>query len=177
MTLVAVLWNVTQMRLLQTFQMMALKGQCLYFYGIVMAKGVLFFWQTRCLRRTPRSTLEAETLALVEGAEASVYLANILTQITGRKSISVRCLVDNRSLYDSVYSTRQVDNKKLRMDVKAVKNMLVSGEINRVDWVEGSQQLADCLTKKYLCWFHAVWLSKNDTSRGSISNEEDSATI
>ena len=37
------------------------------------------------------------------------------------------------------------------MDVKAVKDMLVSGEINRVDWVESSQQLADCLIKKVVC--------------------------
>ena len=29
-----------------------------------------------------------------------------------------------------------------------MKDMLVSGEINIVDWVEGSQKLADCLTKK-----------------------------
>ncbi|CAL4136914.1 unnamed protein product [Meganyctiphanes norvegica] len=124
------------------------QGAMLIFLRDSDGKRFPIFWKTRCLRRTPRSTLEAETLALVEVAEASVYLANILTQITGRKSITVRCLVDNRSLYDSIYSTRQVDNKKLRMDVKAVKNMLVSGEINRVDWVEGSQQLADCLTKK-----------------------------
>ncbi|CAL4084946.1 unnamed protein product, partial [Meganyctiphanes norvegica] len=112
------------------------QGAMLIFLRDSDGKRCPIFWQTRCLRRTPRSTLEAETLALVEGAEASVYLGNILTQITGRKSITVRCLVDNRSLYDSVYSTRQVDNKKLRMDVKAVKNMLVSGEINGVDWVE-----------------------------------------
>ena len=36
-----------------------------------------------------------------------------------------------------------MDNRKLRMNVKEVKDMLVSGEINIVDWVEGYKKLAE----------------------------------
>ena len=72
MTLIADLCNVTQMQLLQTFQMMALKGGMFIF--LLDSDGkicliIFFFWPNSCLRRTPRSTLEEKTLALVKGAE------------------------------------------------------------------------------------------------------------
>ena len=94
MTLIADLCNVTQMQLLQTFQMMALKGGMLIFLRDSDGKIcliILFFWPNSCLRRTPRSTLEAKTLAPVKGTEVSVYLETLLTQITEHKYINMRC--------------------------------------------------------------------------------------
>ena len=132
MTLITVLWNVKQMPLLRTFQMMALKEQCLCFCVIVMEKDVLFFLE----------------IALSQGDTAIHFRSrNIRTCRRGWGCGLFRKYV---TLYDSLYSTSQVENRKIRMDIKAVKNMLESSEINRVDCVEGSQQLFECLIKKGL---------------------------
>ena len=71
------------------------------------------FWQSRKIRRVVKSTLAAETLALVDGASTAVYLAKILQEISGCKSIPVKCFVDNRSLVEALSSYKQVDDRHL----------------------------------------------------------------
>ena len=53
-------------------------------------------WQTRKLRRVVKSTLAAETMALIEGAEAAVYMNNIIGSIMG-SFLKINCYVDNKS--------------------------------------------------------------------------------
>ena len=106
------------------------------------------FWRTRKIRRVVKSTLSAEAMALLEGAESSVYLARILSEISGCRPLKIRCFVDNKSLVDALYSSRSVDDKRLRIDLAVLRDMLEHGDIAEVTWVETSQQLADCLTKK-----------------------------
>ena len=38
------------------------------------------------------------------------------------------------------------ENKKLRVDIAALRERLGNGEIDKVHWVETSYQIADCLT-------------------------------
>ena len=96
-----------------------------------------------------KSTLAAETLALLEGAEASVYLADILRQVTNLdKRLKIRCLTDNKSLYEALSSSKQVEDKRLRIDISVIDDMISRGEIDNVGWVGTSHQVADCLTKR-----------------------------
>ncbi|KAK3896091.1 hypothetical protein Pcinc_000222 [Petrolisthes cinctipes] len=106
------------------------------------------FWQSRKIRRVVKSTLSAETQALLEGAETAVYLSKILSEIEGCESLQIRCFVDNKSLVDALYSCRSVDDRRLRIDMAVLRDMLKKKEITEVAWIETSQQLADCLTKK-----------------------------
>ncbi len=46
----------------------------------------------------------------------------------------------------AVYSTKLVDDKKLRLDVACVKDVL-SRDILGVQWILGQLQLANCMTK------------------------------
>ena len=105
------------------------------------------YWQTRKLRRVVKSTLAAETMALLEGAETAVYVANIIKSII-RSHLSISCYVDNRSLVDALSSSKQVDDKRLRIDLAVLEDMLARKEITDVRWVPSSLQLADCLTKR-----------------------------
>ncbi|XP_076049720.1 uncharacterized protein LOC143030456 [Oratosquilla oratoria] len=106
------------------------------------------FWQTRKIRRVVKPTLSAEAMALLECAESSVYLARIPSNISGCPALKICCFVNNKSLVDALYSCRSVDNKRLRTDLAVLRDMLEQGEIAEATWVETSQQLADCLTKK-----------------------------
>ena len=105
------------------------------------------YWQSRKLKRV-KSTLAAETLALVEGAEASFYIASILKEITKADEIPIRCKVDYKSLLDALSSSKQVDDKRLRIDIAVLDDIMERKEIDQVSWVDTKCQLADCLTKR-----------------------------
>ena len=106
------------------------------------------FWQSRKLRRVVKSTLAAETLALVEGAEEAIYIAHIIKEVTKTNDVQIHCFVDNKSLVDALQSYKQVDGKLSRVDMAALEEMLEKKQINSVSWIGTSSQLADCLTKR-----------------------------
>ena len=80
-------------------------------------------WQSRAIRRVVKSTLAAETLSLVECAENGVYLSLILKELTGTK-VDVKCFVDNKSLVDSIHSSKSVDDRRLRVDIAVLRDMI-----------------------------------------------------
>ena len=106
------------------------------------------YWKSRKIRRVVKSTLAAETLALVDGTEACVFTKHVLNEILGCCDLPVACYVDNKSLVDALNSTKSVDDRRLRTDISLLKDMLKRKEINSISWVNASSQLANCLTKK-----------------------------
>ena len=95
-----------------------------------------------------KSTLSAEALYLLDGAEMAVYLIRILDEISGCGWLRIRCFVDNKSLVDALQSYKGVEDKRLRINIAALREMLERKEIDEVVWVHTSDQLADCLTKR-----------------------------
>ena len=108
-------------------------------------------WQSKKLERVADSTLTAETLALLEGAKISIYLAAIFKQILGDVKLNIKYFTDNKSLSDSLVSLKQVKDHRLRLEATVLRQMLQREEIMEVTWVNSSEQLADCLTKKGVC--------------------------
>ena len=106
------------------------------------------YWQSRKIRRVVKSTLAAETLALVECAEAALYLKRVIRDLCRSGDLPINCYVDNKSLMDTLNSKKNVDDKRLRIDLAILDEMLQRKDINSVSWVETSLQLADCLTKR-----------------------------
>ena len=88
-------------------------------------------------------------MALIEGVEEVLYLKAVLVELRLLSSASqVLCYVDNRSLCDSLYSTKLVSDKMLRIDVAAIKQLLEQNVIQQVKWCPAEKQLADVLTKR-----------------------------
>ena len=106
------------------------------------------YWQSKKARRVIKSTLAAETLALLDCAEAAVYIAHIISDMLNIEFNNVICYVDNKSLVDSLHSSKLVEDKRLRIDLAVLQNMMECGEISKVLWVDTKQQLANCLTKR-----------------------------
>ena len=106
-------------------------------------------WSAKKIKRVVRSTLAAEMLALQEGIEDGCYLRQMLAEVLNleiRIPLIVYC--DCRSVIDAVYSTKLVDDRKLRIDIGAVREALKRGEVTSVQWCPGTDQLANCMTKK-----------------------------
>ena len=106
-------------------------------------------WQSRKIRCVVKSTLAAECLAQVEAAEACFLIKSQLAELlqASKEEIITECITDNQSLQDICYSTRNIEDRRLRVDIVILREMLAKNEINKIEWVETSSQLSDCLTK------------------------------
>ena len=107
------------------------------------------YWESKKIRRVVKSTLAAETLAASDALDNAYYLAEILSEILFRNSrdIPIRLMLDNKSLFDNVHSVKNVSEKRLRIDIAIIKE-LVSEDRLVLEWVKTTCQLADALTKK-----------------------------
>ena len=103
-------------------------------------------WRSGKVKRVVKSTLAAEMLSLLEGLEHAHFLQAILFEMLGTK-MKVQAFVDNKSVVDSIFSTKLVDDKRLRIDVAIVKEMVKEGNVE-VKWIPGTSMIADVLTKK-----------------------------
>ena len=108
-------------------------------------------WGSKKIRRVVHSTLAAETLALVQAVDVSYYLSHILSIIMLGKKVDINCFVDNKSLWENVHSTKSVSEKRLRIDLACLKQMLQCHELSTIKWVSSCNQLSDCFTKRGVC--------------------------
>lgn len=109
-------------------------------------------WQSKKIRRVVRSTIAAETLALADAVDSAVYIAQLYAEITSGQLKSgllpIECITDNHSLYDTLHSTNHVGEKRLRIEISGIKELIQSGQVSKVKWNSAKTQLADCLTKR-----------------------------
>ena len=106
-------------------------------------------WQSKRLKRTPKSTLAAETIAMVDGIEAAYYTSTLLSEIVynQKKSVPVEAFTDNYSLFEAAHSTTQIQDRRLRIEMSILREGISRNEY-KLKWVKTSNQLADCFTKK-----------------------------
>lgn len=114
-------------------------------------KLVPLLWSSKKIRRVARSTLACETLALADGIDACLFLSTLLAELDFGKSdpmyFPITCFTDCKSLHDAVISTKDVQEKRLRLDIYGIKEQLRNKQIQRIEWIKSSDQLADSLTK------------------------------
>ena len=106
-------------------------------------------WKANKIKRVCRSTLAAETMALVEGLEECLYLKNLLSEIgIFKQKNEIIGYTDNLGLREALYSTKLVDDKQTRIDIAALQQMLHTGKVQQIIWCSTKQQLANALTKR-----------------------------
>ena len=105
-------------------------------------------WQSRKIRRICKSTLAAESWALVEAVECADFISKQLSETVYNNSqgFKIVCLTDCKSLYDAVHTTNNLDDKGLRIPVACLRQRVEFDEII-VHWIGTKMQLADSLTK------------------------------
>ena len=103
-------------------------------------------WQSKRLCRIARSSLTAETLAINDGIDAAIQI-QVLLKETFQSDIPIYVFTNNKSLHDSMNSNKYVQNKRLRIEMNAVKETVANKEIQKMIWINNDHQLADCLTK------------------------------
>ena len=91
------------------------------------------------LKRVVRSTL---ALSLSDGCDVTFYVNILLFEFIQKNSkpINITAYTDNRSLTDTVHSTKQTLERRLIVDISFIREMVGNNKI-QVNWVEKDKQI------------------------------------
>ena len=105
-------------------------------------------WKSKKLKRIVRSTLFAETYALLDAIDDCIFVRRLTTQLLGVEDddIIIKCYTDSKTLVDNSVSDKLVDDKRLRDEIACLKETLKLDNVS-LSWVDKKVQVADVLTK------------------------------
>ena len=105
-------------------------------------------WTSNKVRRVVGSTVAAEALSLKMGLDHGYFLRAILADVLNVDMIKIPIIayVDSNNLYEAVYSTKFVEDKKLRLDIAQIQESIAKEKVE-IRWIPAGSMLADCLTK------------------------------
>ena len=103
-------------------------------------------WTSTKIKRVVRSSLAAEALIAVDCADAMYYVRAMVEEILNIKNMKMRIITDSNNLVESLESPHPVQEKRLRVDMAALKKDVVDGVLE-VRHCIGCRQVADVLTK------------------------------
>ncbi|KAK6178629.1 hypothetical protein SNE40_011160 [Patella caerulea] len=108
-------------------------------------------WNSKRIRRVVRSTLSGETLAMADAIDTGIFISTLYSELvtgcTDPTKLPLVCVTDNKSLLEAIKSTKCVTEKRLRLEITGIKEMVKYNQIKEIIWSETKSQLADCLTK------------------------------
>ena len=107
-----------------------------------------------------RSTLAGETLAMAEGIDVAIFVSTLFTELTtgtpAPDGLPLICMTDCKSLHDALKSTKQVSEKRLRLEISGVKELMEKNIVKEVISKAAASSsrrkdffgLLNCITKK-----------------------------
>jgi ribonuclease HI len=124
------------------------QGACIIFLYDSDKTCVPIAWASKRIKRIARSTLCAETLAAVDALDTAYLLSRLIAEILscGDKPVDIDMYTDSKSMYDAIHTSNMMLDKRLRVDIAALREMNDNNEVF-FHWVESKDQLADVLTK------------------------------
>jgi hypothetical protein len=110
---------------------------------------VIHYSSTKCKRIT-RSVLASEIYSMVNGFDISIAIATTLRMITerlGLPAISLVICTDSYSLYECLVKLGTTKEKRLMIDIMALRQSYERREITEIRWINGEDNPADAFTK------------------------------
>lgn len=104
-------------------------------------------WRAGKIKRVVKSTLAAEALALSDGLSEAMYIQKMVSELLHLK-VPIVAHVDSKGLVDQLHSSKLVLERRLRIDIGMIKEMLERNEVKTVTWCATDKQPADVLTKR-----------------------------
>ena len=86
-------------------------------------------------------------MALLDGVEDCLLIARLICELQNGLTLPVYSRVDCKNLRDSIYSSKTIEDKRLKIDLCTMRDYLRIGELMGVELVDTKSQLADTLTK------------------------------
>jgi hypothetical protein len=109
--------------------------------------GSPIYWRSKVIARVCKSAKSAETCALEDPIDSAINIGQQVHQLcTGKiedKSCRIIAMTDSRGLVDSLNSTKQVPEGRMRLNVARIKEY----RDLKIKWIPTTHMLADSLTK------------------------------
>jgi hypothetical protein len=113
---------------------------------------VIHYSSTKC-KRVTWSVLALEIYSIVNGFDIGIAIATTLRMITERLSLPAIPLVictDSYSLYECLVKLGTTKEKRLIIDIMALRQSYERREITEIRWINGEDNPADAFTKASL---------------------------
>ena len=109
-------------------------------------------WKSRIIDKVAQDTKTAETLALEIALYNAIFISNFLTEIyfgpDAKLRIPILIYDDSKSLIQSLFSTKKVKRKTMRVVISRIQQLLRNKTISDAIHVKTKDQVADILTKR-----------------------------
>eukprot|EP00171_Calliarthron_tuberculosum_P002820 IDg2820t1 len=102
-------------------------------------------WCTRKLRRVARSSSTAEILAAAETGGYALYMAEILSELMYKHRVVLA--TDSQSLFNLVTTTKELEERRNKIDLTAIKEAFDRGLLHTIRWMPGHYLACDAMTK------------------------------
>ena len=112
-------------------------------------KCCLLSWNSLKIKRVCKSTLTSETLALGDAIDHAILLSTIYGELISNKpkyTIPITALSDNESLVKASATTNLITEKRLRIEIAAMRESVDNGEI-KLKWIDSKNNISNCLKK------------------------------
>jgi hypothetical protein len=110
---------------------------------------VIHYSSTKC-KRVTRSVLASEIYGMVNGFDIGIAITTTLRMITERLGLPAIPLVictDSYSLYECLVKLGTTKEKRLMIDIMALRQSYERREITEIRWINGDDNPADAFTK------------------------------
>jgi len=116
--------------------------------------GNIIHWGSIKCKRVTRSVLASELYGMVYGFDMGIAIKSTINNIVDQldmQPIPLHICTDSRSLYDCLVKLSTTNEKRLMIDVMALRQSYENREIAEVRWIDGRDNPADAMTKATPC--------------------------
>jgi hypothetical protein len=120
-------------------------------------RGSIVHWSSTKCKRVTRSVLASEIYAMTAGFDMGYSMMSTINDIVRTlnkqhaelkiPAIPLILLTDSYSLYETITKLGTLAEKRLMIDVMALRESYEGKEINEIRWINGEDNPADALTK------------------------------
>jgi hypothetical protein len=118
--------------------------------GEFQLTGNIIHWSSTKCKRVTRAVLASELYAMAAGVDIAISISTTLAMIAHRLKLSniptILC-TDSFSLYECIVKLGTTKEKRLMIDIMAIRQSYERRELSEVRWVEGNSNPADAMTK------------------------------
>lgn len=118
--------------------------------GEFTLRGNLLHYSSTKSKRVTRSVLASEVYGMVAGVDIAYALGTTLRRINahlGLPPVQTVVCTDSYSLYECLVKLGTTKEKRLMIDIMALRESYERRELHEVRWIDGRDNLADAFTK------------------------------
>ncbi|KAM4061543.1 polyprotein [Hirsutella rhossiliensis] len=114
-------------------------------------RGNVLHWSSTKSKRVTRSVLASEIYGMVQGFDMAIVIATTLQAIVKQLDLPRLLIVctDSYSLYECLVKLGTTKEKRLMIDIMALRQSYEQREMAEIRWINGDDNPADAMTKQH----------------------------